>query len=78
MKQPIARATLLTFAIALAGCAGMDARSTYVAPEEMSSAEYREALYITRIESMARRRGIDVVWVNPPRASSQSSEEDPR
>jgi len=26
-----------------------------------------DAAYVSRVEAMARRRGVDVHWVNPPR-----------
>ncbi|QSX77036.1 hypothetical protein [Agrilutibacter solisilvae] len=75
MKQPVQKALLLTFAVALTGCAGMDARSTYVDPSDVSSPEYRNNLYVTRVESIARQKGIDVVWVNPPRIAKKQKVE---
>jgi hypothetical protein len=69
MKQPIVKVLLLTFAVALVGCASTDARPTYVDAEQMTPQEYREAMYITRVERIAAARGIDVQWVHvtPPR-----------
>lgn len=69
MKQPIVKVLLLTFAVALVGCASTSARTTYVDTGQMTPEEYRDALYITRVQRIAAARGIDVQWVNvtPPR-----------
>lgn len=52
----------------LAGCASMDdelTRSGPAADQTMTA----EEIYIAKVERIARRRGIEVVWVNPPEAA---------
>ena len=57
--------------LGLAACTGMQERpgSAYVAPQRTPSITDSNALYMAHVERIARRRGIDVVWVNPPRRS---------
>ena len=56
---------LLTLTAALAGCAGggsaagQQVRVVHDYDPDME--------YIARVEAVARRRGVDVQWVNPPR-----------
>ena len=51
------------FVVTLAGCAS---GSASMAKRETNSMKV-EALYVGTVEAIARRRGVDVRWVNPPR-----------
>ena len=55
--------------LGLAACAGMREKpdSAFVAPQRAPSIMDRDELYIAQVERIARRRGIEVVWVNVPR-----------
>lgn len=53
----------------LAACASMDEQSARVSPQ--SATLDRDAAYVGRVEQIARRRGIEVVWVNPPKSDEQ-------
>ncbi|MGQ4583052.1 hypothetical protein [Lysobacter sp. F60174L2] len=48
----------------LAACASMDEQSASIAPQ--SSSIGVDGAYVGRVEEIARRRGIEVMWVNPP------------
>ncbi|ATE72816.1 hypothetical protein CNO08_16540 [Lysobacter capsici] len=53
----------------MAACAGTQARSSYVEPASVApqaSEMSRDDRYIATVERIARRRGIGVVWINPP------------
>lgn len=71
--KPITRYRLATACVlvtlGLAACTGMQQRSasTYVAPSRTSIHADADAAYMARVESVARRRGVEVVWVNVPR-----------
>lgn len=54
--------------LGLAGCAGMQQKSVaaYVAPQRAPSLMDVDQAYVARVEAIARRRGIGVVWVNSP------------
>lgn len=51
--------------LALAACASTDER-TAVAPQGHSG-YVQDSEYIATVEYLARRRGTEVVWVNPPK-----------
>lgn len=53
-------------AASTAGCASMKDKSTYVAPPATPSLLDRDVAYIAAVEQIAQRRGIELVWVNPP------------
>lgn len=55
--------------LGLAACAGMHEKSdsAYVASQRAPSTMDEDALYVARVEQIARRRGIEVVWVHIPR-----------
>jgi hypothetical protein len=65
---------LLRFAIAatamagLAACAGTQHRATAAAPvEHVRTGTYQgDPEYVAAVEHVARRRGVQVHWVNPP------------
>lgn len=62
------RLAVLSLSIAgLAACAGHSTKSTYVPPQRAPSIMDNDEAYIAQVERIARRRGIDVTWVNVPR-----------
>jgi hypothetical protein len=63
------RFAILSLSLAgLAACATTDDQSTSRVPQ--SERLTPDELYIARVEQIARRRGIEVVWVHPPYAPS--------
>jgi len=66
----VLRAAILSLSVlGLAACAGMQQKSgsAFVAPQRAPSIMDNDELYIAQVERIARRRGIEVVWVNVPR-----------
>lgn len=64
------RATVLSLSVlGSVACTGMDQKSgaAFVAPRREPSIMDNDALYMARVEQIARRRGLKVVWVNVPR-----------
>ena len=65
------RAVVLGFAVlGVSACTGMQQKSNaaFVPPARSPPSMLDEqALYVARVEQIARRRGIEVVWVNTPR-----------
>lgn len=64
------RTAVLSLSVSgLAACAGMQARSdaAFVPPQRAPSIMDNDEAYIARVEQIARRRGIEVVWINLPR-----------
>lgn len=61
-------AVLSLTALGLSACAGMHERSdsSYVPPQRTPAAIDDDAEYVARVEAIARRRGIDIVWVHVP------------
>lgn len=59
---------LLLLPLALAACATTGERSSQNAPAAGSSVAViqQDAEYVNAVETIARRRGIGVQWVNPP------------
>lgn len=69
MPSSTALALLSLSLIGLAGCASMGEQAARAAPQPVSQTKLladADQVYVTRIERIARRRGIEVVWVNPP------------
>lgn len=64
MKAAFGFAFLSLSIVAMAGCASMEPRGE-AAPR--AQALTAEEMYIARVEQIARRRGIDVMWVNLPK-----------
>lgn len=63
------RIAVLALSVAgLAACASMDDQAAQVSPQPTIDAD---AAYMSRVEELARRRGIDVVWINPPSTDEQ-------
>ncbi|MGH8082235.1 MAG: hypothetical protein ACREP7_16795 [Lysobacter sp.] len=69
MNAPLRVAVLSLSMLGLAACAGTQSKSTYVEPSvskhDLATMD-RDASYVSAVERIARRRGIGVVWVNPP------------
>ncbi|UNK49320.1 hypothetical protein MNR01_16600 [Lysobacter sp. S4-A87] len=63
------RMVVLVSVCGLAACAGMESKSTYVPEQKKPSIMDNDEAYIAYVERVARRRGIEVVWVNSPRKS---------
>ncbi|MFC5570627.1 hypothetical protein ACFPN1_11205 [Lysobacter yangpyeongensis] len=62
-------AVLSASVVFLAACASSGGTASY-APEAKTYAQTRldtDDAYMARVEAAARRRGIDLTWVNPPR-----------
>ena len=55
--------------LGLAGCASTQQKSdaAFVAPQRAPSLVDADESYIARVEAIARRRGVEVVWINTPR-----------
>jgi hypothetical protein len=67
LKPLLITTSMSVLALALAGCAGMNAKPAYTDADTLSPEEYADAAYVARVERIARARGIDVTWVNAPR-----------
>lgn len=55
--------------LGLAACAGPHTKTTRaepaMSPHQIAGMD-RDSYYVSAVERLARRRGIDVKWVNPP------------
>jgi len=62
-------AVLSVSMLGLAACASSGGTTSYSAPAKQYSdtGVDKDTLYMARVEEAARRRGIDLQWVNPPR-----------
>lgn len=71
MNALLRTAVLSLSVLGLAACAGMHERSdsTYVAPQRAPSSMDSDEVYMAQVEHIARRRGVEVIWVNVPRKS---------
>ena len=69
LRAAILSLSLSLSVLGLAACAGMQQKSgsAFVAPQRAPSIMDNDELYIAQVERIARRRGIEVVWVNVPR-----------
>ena len=66
------RMAVLLSTVGLSACAGMESKSTYVPPESRTPTIMdTDEAYVGYVERVARRRGLDVVWVNVPRKSAE-------
>lgn len=71
------RASILSLSVVgLAACAstGPTSATAYVAPPPASAAMDVDEAYIARVQQIARRRGVEVVWVNMPRKPAAKTE----
>ena len=63
-------AVLSASVLCLAACASSGGTTSYTPSAQQTYADTRmsnDELYMARVEAAARRRGIDLTWVNPPR-----------
>ncbi|HEY5803726.1 MAG TPA: hypothetical protein VIT90_08560 [Lysobacter sp.] len=65
------RMAVLVSVVGLAACAGMESKTTYVPEPKTPSIMDDDDAYISYVERIARRRGIEVVWVNTPKKSAE-------
>ncbi|MGO1068588.1 hypothetical protein [Lysobacter sp. CA199] len=69
MNASLRVAVLSLSILGLAACAGTPTKTAYAAPglsKHAIEGMDRDSQYVSAVERVARRRGIDVVWVNPP------------
>lgn len=75
----LSAATILSLSLSgMIGCAGTQERSEVSAMpsrETRSGAEVDEA-YVARVESLARRRGVEVIWINLPNERTARQDDD--
>ncbi len=64
------RMAVLVSVVGLAACAGMQSKTAYVPEPKAPSIMDDDETYIAYVERVARRRGIEVVWVNTPRKTA--------
>jgi hypothetical protein len=69
-------AVLSASILGLAACATTGETTSYTPPaqDQPSIMDYDEE-YMARVEAYARRRGIDLVWVHPPRGGVAQKDE---
>lgn len=69
MKASLRMAVLSVSLLGLAACATTGEETAYNAPavEAPQTRLDNDEAYMARVEAYARRRGIDLTWVNPPR-----------
>ena len=69
MNASLRTAFLSLSVLGVAACASMREKSnmTFAPPQRAPSNLDNDEAYIARVEQIARRRGIDVVWVHLPR-----------
>lgn len=76
MKASVRMAVLSLSILGLAACASTGEKSAYVPPPRADSIMDNDEIYMATVERIARRRGIDLVWVNPPRKQVGSDTSD--
>ena len=64
MKTMLRVVALSLAVMGLAACASMDDQSARVSPQVAPISA--DQAYMARVEELARRRGLEVMWVNPP------------
>lgn len=64
------RLVLLAAALGLSACATTSEDTARTAPPREPSILDPDEAYIARVEAIARRRGIEVQWVNAPRKTA--------
>ena len=69
MKLPLRKAVLSVSLLGLAACASSGGTTSYNTPARQYSQAGADSdqQYMARVEATARRRGVEVRWVNPPR-----------
>lgn len=78
MNASLRTAVLSLSVLGLAACAGMHERSdsAFVAPQRAPSIMDSDEAYMATVERIARRRGIEIVWVNLPRRQMVAKQDD--
>ena len=61
MKSIIAASVFALSMLMMGGCSSMGTKSAVVHPMDVD-----DAVYVARVERVARARGVSVRWVNPP------------
>lgn len=59
---------MLVCVVALSGCSTAGQAKTDAAPASKPTIVDNDVAYMARVERYAMLRGIDLVWVHPPRA----------
>ncbi|HEU0305340.1 MAG TPA: hypothetical protein VFR30_00060 [Lysobacter sp.] len=69
MKVPVRMAVLSVSMLGLVACTSSGGTTSYQAPAQQyeETRLSNDVAYMARVEAYARRRGIDLTWVNPPR-----------
>ena len=69
MNAFVRTAVLPLSLLGLAACASTQQKSdaAFIAPQRAPSLMDADQTYVARVEAIARRRGVEVVWVNTPR-----------
>lgn len=69
MNARLCTTVLSVLVLGLSACAGMHEKpdSAYVAPQRSQSTMDADEAYMAAVERIARRRGIEVIWVHAPR-----------
>lgn len=78
MKAGIVSMIAVLAVASTAGCSSMQKESGYVAPQRVPTLHDQDTAYIAVVEHIAHRRGIEVVWVNPPTKRPAARTGDPR
>ena len=60
-------AVLSASILGLAACASTGQTTSYTPEQDQPSITDDDDAYMARVEAYARRRGIDLTWVHPPR-----------
>lgn len=68
MKASVRMAVLAVSVLGLAACATTEETTGYAPAKAYPQTRLdNDEAYMARVEAYARRRGIDLTWVNPPR-----------
>ena len=78
MNASLRTAVLLLSVLGLAACASVREKSdtTFVPPQRAPSLLDADEAYMAKVERIARRRGVEVVWVNVPRKNLVAQQTD--
>ncbi|MFC3813924.1 hypothetical protein [Lysobacter sp. GCM10012299] len=76
MNASLRMAVLLVSVVGLSACAGMQSKTAQVPDQKAPSIMDDDEAYIAYVERVARRRGIEVVWVNTPRKTAEQVAEE--
>ena len=74
LSRVVVLAVLALSVAGAAACASMDEQSARISPQP--AAIDTDSAYMSRVEQIARRRGIEVVWINPPGTDEPFAAED--